>query len=146
MAVAVLVGNRMTILIANIRDVAGIDDRTTFTFEIPIVRGSTTGGVVTSRQSSYRAADGVLTTDDLEPGPAVLRISGTPIDFHITIPADSDPVQLWPLIDAATPPDGTAWMTGFVRNAGGVARIQAVHVDEYPGLVKDPATFYVLYE
>lgn len=136
----------MTILTANVRDVAGADDNTIFTFEIPTVRGSADGGIATVRACRYTARFGVITTDDLEPGPAVLRISGDPSGaYQITIPVSAEPVQLWPLIDAAVPPDEQSWSTGFVRNAGGVARIQAVHVDEYPGLVKDPATFYILY-
>ncbi len=138
----------MTVLTANVRDIAGVDDRTIFTFEIPTVRGSTDGGVVTVRQCRYVASDGVLTTDDLEPGPAVLRMSsGLSTEYRITIPDSAEPVQLWPLIDAATPPDESVqWGTGYVRDAGGVARVRAVPAADYPGLVKDPATYYILFE
>ncbi|MDV2477145.1 hypothetical protein F8M49_20710 [Rhodococcus zopfii] len=136
----------MTVLTTHVRDIAGADDATVFTFETPTVRGGADGGVVTVRSRRYTAEYGVLTTDDLEPGPAVLRLSGgMHVDYRITIPDSDVVVQLWPLIDAATPPDDTAWMTGFVRNAGGVARIQSVPAADYPGLVKDPNTFYILY-
>lgn len=137
----------MTVLTANIRDIAGADDRTIFSFETPSVRASVSGGVVTARQSRYLAAGGVLTTDDLEPGPAILRMSsGPPTDYRITIPNSATPVQLWPLIDAATPPDSPEWATGFVRNAGGVARVQAMTESEYTALqsagLDDPDTVY----
>ncbi len=138
----------MTVLTTAVRDIAGADDRTIFTFEIPIVRGSTDGGVVTVRQCRYVASGGVLTTDDLEPGPAVLRMSsGLSTEYRITIPDSAEPVQLWPLIDAATPPgESVQWGTGYVRDAGGVARVRAVPAADYPGLVKDPATYYILFE
>lgn len=89
--------------------------------------------------------DGVATSPSLEPGPAVVRISGDYRSYDIEIPESVSPILLWPLIDAATPPDNTAWMTGFVRNGGGVARIAAVEAAAYPSMVKDPNTFYILY-
>lgn len=91
----------MTILTARIRDIAGADDRTTFTFEIPTVRGATDGGIVTVRERRYTAEYGQLTTDDLEPGPAVLHLSGgLSRSFTINIPEADEAVQLWPLIEA----------------------------------------------
>ena len=136
----------MTILTASIRDVATADDRTIFTFQAPTVRESAGGGVVTVTRGRYRAADGVLTTDDLEPGPAILHLSSGHT-YHITIPESAEPVQLWPLIDAATPPDQSGvWGTGYVRDAGGVSRVQALPVDDYPEMVKDPSTIYFLFE
>ncbi|MCK8675023.1 hypothetical protein M1M07_28435 [Rhodococcus sp. HM1] len=141
----------MTVLTANVRDIAGADDATVFTFETPAVRGGLDGSVVTIRARRYTAEYGVLTTDDLEPGPAVLHLSGgMRADYRITIPDSTTPVQLWPLIDAATPPDNEAWMTGFVRNGGGVARVAAMVDDEYWLLVADglddPATVYFTVE
>lgn len=137
----------MTVLTANIRDIGGVDDQTMFTFEIPTVRESAGGGVVTVRSCRYTATGGVLTTDDLEPGPAVLRLSGSATgDYHITIPVSDTPVQLWPLIDAATPPPPEAvWGTGFMRNAGGLARGAAMPLSAYPDAVKDPETIYILF-
>lgn len=141
----------MTIVTGNIRDIAGADDATVFTFETPVVRGSSAGGVVTIRARRYTAEYGLLTTDDLEPGPAVLHLSGgMRADYRITIPDSATPVQLWPLIDAATPPEHEAWMTGYVRNAGGVARVAAMVDEEYWQLVADglddPATVYITVE
>ncbi|WP_407107878.1 hypothetical protein [Rhodococcus aetherivorans] len=137
----------MTVLTANIRDIAGADAATVFTFEVPSVRAGTDGGLVTVRSYRCTAEHGVLTTEDLEPGPATLRISGgRAVEYRITIPDSDTPVQLWPLIDAATEPDNTAWATGFVRNGGGIARTQAIPAADYPGLVKDPATMYFLFE
>lgn len=137
----------MTVLTANVRDVAGVDDRTVFTFSVPVVRGDAGGDVVTVRKFHLSANDGVLETPDLHPGPAVLRIAGDPTEYHITVPDSATPVQLWPLIDAAAPPpSGALWGTGYIRDAGGVARVQALPVDDYPGAVKDPATLYVLFE
>lgn len=141
----------MTIVTGTIRDIAGVDAATVFTFETPTVRGGLGGSVVTIRARRYTAEHGVLTTDDLEPGPAVLHLSGgMRADYRITIPDSATPVQLWPLIDAATPPENEAWMTGYVRNAGGVARVAAMVDDEYWQLVADglddPATVYITVE
>lgn len=136
----------MTVLTATVRDIAGADDRTRFLFFVPIVRGDGGTEVVTTRRYSASAVGGVLTTPDMEPGPAVLKLSGSATEYHITIPDSETPVQLWPLIEAATPPDNTAWTTGFVHNADGVARVQAVPQTEYGAMVKDPATLYFLYE
>lgn len=91
----------MTVLTAKVKDIAGADDRTMFTFEIPTVRGATDGGIVTVRERRYTAEYGQLITDDLEPGPAVLHLSGgLSRSFTITIPEATDPVQLWPLLEA----------------------------------------------
>lgn len=144
-------GPDVTVLTATIRDIADVDDRTVFTFVLPTVRETADGGVATVRERRYTAESGVLTTGDLEPGPAVLRISGFANgDYHITIPDSDEPVQLWPLIDAATPPEHEAWMTGYVRNAGGVARVAAMVDEEYWQLVADglddPATVYITVE
>ncbi|WP_064257102.1 hypothetical protein [Rhodococcus sp. 2G] len=90
-------------LTAKVKDIADADDRTTFTFEIPKVRGATDGGIVTVRERRYTAEYGQLTTDDLEPGPAVLHISGGGGgSFTITIPDSETPVQLASLLDATT--------------------------------------------
>lgn len=136
----------MTVITSYIRDIADADPSTVFTFDIPAPRGGSGGiGVVTTRARRYTAVHGVLTTDDLTPGPAVLRISGHPTEYKITIPDSADPVQLWPLIDAATPPGAGELTTGFIRNGTGVARMAAVPAADYPAMVKDPATVYFLY-
>lgn len=136
----------MTILTGTVRDIGAYDDTTLFTFATPVVREDDSGsGIVTTRKVRCRAEDGVLTTPDLEPGVATLTIQGDPRVYQITIP-NTPTAQLWPLIHAATPPDPGSWTTGFISNAGGIARAQAVPLAAYPGMVKDPETFYVLFE
>lgn len=136
----------MTVLTSTIRDIAGADNATIFTFETPVVRGGSDGSVVTVRARRYNAESGQLTTDDLEPGPAVLHLSGgMSVSYRITIPDSDTPVQLWPLIDAATEPDNQAWMTGFMRNAGGLARGKAMPLADYASAPKDPETLYILF-
>ncbi|MCA1009010.1 hypothetical protein LCL87_25140 [Rhodococcus hoagii] len=137
----------MTILTGTVRDIGAYDDLTNFTFATPTVREDDSGdGIITTRKVRCQAAAGVLTTPNLEPGIAILTIQGDPRPYQITIPDSPTPVQLWPLIQAATPPDPGAWTTGYVSNAGGIARVKAVPLTAYPGMAKDPATVYVLFE
>ncbi len=137
----------MTIITSFVRDIAGADAATVFTFEVPQARGVGSGaGVVTVRSQSYTAEHGLLTTDDLSPGPATLRLSGQPGEYRITIPDSTEPVPLWPLMDAATPPGPGAYTTGFIRNGGGLARGEAVSLADYPGLLKDPETVYFIFD
>ena len=136
----------MTVLTANIRDIAGADDATVFTFEIPTVRGGVDGGVVTVRPRRYTAEYGVLTTDDLEPGPAVLRLSGgVNATYEIVIPDSPTPVDLWPLMDAGMPQD-PAPPGRYVVNAGGVARQLWISQSEWDEIAPgDPDTTYLVY-
>lgn len=137
----------MTVLTATVRDIAGIDDATTFTFYVPSVRQDDAGtaGLVTPPRYRANAVDGVLTTPDMEPGPAVLRISGDPNEYRIVIPASATPLELWPLIDAGMPPP--VGEPGFVRNAGGIARMQRITESAYAALATpDPETLYITFE
>lgn len=134
----------MTVITTTVRDIAGIDDRTVFTFKVPRLRADT--GVITSRGYTITAVAGVFTTPDLAPGPAIVAVSNSPDEYQITIPDSETPVQLGPLIDAAIPPENATWGTGYVRDAGGVARVHALPVAEYADLDHDPATFYILFE
>lgn len=134
----------MTVLTGNIRDVAGYDDLTVFSFHVDRLRESGTGGVVTRRTYRVQATAGILTTPDLEPGEAVLTVQNDPAEYRIVIPTSATPVELWPLIDAATPPPPGTDTTGFVRNANGELRTFIAAQADYPGLVKDPATLYIL--
>ncbi len=137
----------MTILAGFVRDIGAFDDHTVFTFSVPVIRDVGSGaGVVTTREVDCRAESGVLTTPDLAPGPCELVIQGDPRVYRITIPDSADPVLLWPLVQAATPPEPGEWATGFVANGGGVARVQAVPLADYPAMEKDPATLYALFE
>ncbi|AEV51993.1 hypothetical protein [Prescottella equi] len=137
----------MTILTGTVRDIGAYDDLTVFKFATPVVREDDSGdGIITTRKVRCQANAGVLTTPDLEPGIAILTIQGDPHPYQITVPDSPTPVQLWPLIQAATPPDPGSWTTGYISNAGGIARAQAVPLTAYPGMVKDPETFYVIFE
>lgn len=137
----------MTILTGFVRDVGAFDDLTVFKFEVPVIRDVGDGaGVVTTRSVRCTATGGVLTTPDLAPGPARLTIQGDPRTYHITIPDSEESILLWPLIQAATPPDPGEWTTGFVVNHGGISGMKAVPLADYPTMPKDPATFYALFE
>ena len=103
-------------------------------------------GVATTRRVRCTAVSGVLTTPDLLPGPCLLTIQGDPIEYRIVIPDSSESVLLWPLIEAATPPNPSEWATGHVADGGGVTRIQAVALTAYPGMQKDPATLYAIFD
>lgn len=137
----------MTVLTSNVRDIAGADDATVFTFEIPVVRGAADGGVVTVRSSRYTAEYGVLTTEDLEPGPAVCRLSGgLSAEYQITIPESSTPIQLWPLLEAGAP-QAPEIAGRYVINAGGVARAQWISQANWSAIAPgDPDTTYYVYE
>lgn len=90
-----------------------------------------------------RLVNGVLTSPNLVPGPAVVQVGNETYD--IEIPDSAAPVQLWPLIDAGMPPPVN--VPGFVRNAGGIARITRVTRDEYAALTNpDPETLYIVFE
>ncbi|MDI9914360.1 hypothetical protein [Rhodococcus sp. IEGM 1379] len=90
-----------------------------------------------------RLVNGVLTSPDLVPGPAIAHV-GTET-YNIEIPDSSTPVRLWPLIDAGMPPPTN--VPGFVRNAGGIARIQRTTIAEYAAMPsKDPETLYITFE
>lgn len=137
----------MTILVGFVRDIGAFDDLTVFKFEVPAIRdGGDGAGIVTTRTVRCQAENGILRTPDLAPGPAILTIQGDTREYHIGIPDSGTEVLLWPLIHAATPPDPGTWTTGFVANAGGIARVHAVLLADYPGMEKDPATLYALFE
>lgn len=138
----------MTILTGFVRDIGNLDELTTFKFAVPVIRDVGDGaGVVTTRKILCQAdASGVLTTPDLDPGPAILTIQGDPQQYHITVPDSDDPVLLWPLIQAATPPEPGAWTTGFIADGGGITRAKAVPIDDYPDIPKDPATLYIIFD
>lgn len=86
---------------------------------------------------------GVFTTPDLDPGPAVVRIDGEQHD--ILIPDIGGTIALAPLLDAMVEPQLGTDITDFVRNGGGVMRIQRVTVSQYAAIATpDPQTFYAV--
>lgn len=132
----------MTVLTGQIRDVAEFDDQSVFAFQIPEIRGDG-NEVVTTRTYFVQAVNGVLTTPDLSPGPATLTVRAK--EYQIVIPESGSPLPIWPLIDAGMPPP--VGQPGFVRNAGGIARIQRTTVANYAAIPsKDPETLYITFE
>lgn len=91
---------------------------------------------------------GAFTTPNLDPGPYTCEIrwgAAQPYEqFPIEVPAESGTFRLWPLIDAGlpTPPPGAP---GFVRNAGGIDRMEPVELADYSTHPKVPATLYILF-
>lgn len=89
----------MTVISDQIHGIAGIDDNTIFTFAAANLRqNNASDGIITTVPIPYTATDGVLTTDDLDPGTASVTVLNT--IYPITIPDSSTPVRLWPLIAA----------------------------------------------
>lgn len=133
----------MTIISEPIENIAGADNTSAFLFTAYTVRESDDGTkLVTTRPQRYTATAGVLTTDELDAGPAVVSIDGRV--FSIEIPDSATPVRLMPLIDAGLPVPPTQEAQA-VRNGGGVARIQRISASAYAALVTpDPETLYVV--
>lgn len=134
----------MTVLYDDVINVAGLSPGDPIQFRTHTIRENDTsdGIVTTDGYTVWPDATGAIETEDLDPGPATVIISG--LIYNIIIPPSSTPVRLWPLIDAGMPapaPD----VEGFVRNGGGVRRIVAVTQAEYDAIpTPDPATFYVI--
>lgn len=112
-------------------------------FYIETVRQNVSGtGTVSVKRVDVTPVGGVLTTPNLDPGPAQVQWRGQ--RYPIVIPHSVSSVRLWPLLDAGMPhPPSTA--AGFVRNGGGVTRIQALTQIEYENLDSpDPATLFII--
>ena len=132
----------MTVISDVVENVAGTPDERVIVFSIKRVRQNVDGNaIVTSERAQFVPVDGVFTTTDLDPGPADVKIHSQ--TYPIVIPDSDTPVRLWPLIDAGLP--APAPSAGFVRNGGGVARIEWVTEAQYAALVKDPETTYITY-
>ncbi|RBO82056.1 phage upper tail fiber protein [Nocardia puris] len=134
----------MTVISDSIESIGGADDTTSISIASPVLRAGHEGGVITRRPLELRAVDGVLTTPDLDPGPATVRIGVR--TYLIDIPDSGTPVELWPLIEAGLPVPPEEEATA-VRNGGGVARIQRLTQSAYESLATpDPETLYVVIE
>lgn len=135
----------MTVITEPIENIAGADNNTRFEFSSTILRESDDGtSLITVNPVFLTAADGVLTTPDMDPGPAQVRI-GQRL-YLIDIPDTATPVRLWPLIEAGLPVPPVEEATA-VRNGGGVARIQRLSEEAYSALeTPDPETLYVVVE
>lgn len=134
----------MTVISEPVESIAGADNQTVFGFQ-SLVRESADGtGLITAALVTMQATGGVLTTPDLDPGPAVVSVGHR--NFQIEIPDSGTAVRLWPLIQAGLPipPSEEA---SAVRNGGGVARIQRITESAYLALATpDPETLYVVIE
>ncbi len=137
----------MTVISEPVEDIAGADNDTQFIFSSSILRENSGGtGLITIRPTFVRAEAGVLTTPDLEPGAATVRIGQTA--YYITIPDSGTPIRLWPLIQAGLPlPPAEA--AEAVRNGGGFVMGQVMTAAEYAALVStttpDPGSVFLVY-
>ena len=133
----------MTVISEPIADIADIAYDNVVVFWVPELRQSAdAASIVVENRREYAVVAGVLTTDDLQPGPAHVQI-GHQV-YPIIIPESATPVRLWPLIDAGMPPPPPT-AEGFVRDGGGIARAVALSQAEYDAIpTPDPATFYVI--
>lgn len=135
----------MPIITQNLHDIGRIDARAPVVFFVRELRPSGTGDgtIIVGRRRSYPPVNGVITTDNLDPGPAQVIIDGEP--FDITLPDVPGPIGLWPLVDAGMP--AVEPSTGmFVRNAGGISRIQRITESQYAAIFPDPETIYAIVE
>ncbi|MBF6133523.1 hypothetical protein IU501_10980 [Nocardia otitidiscaviarum] len=132
----------MTVISEPVGTIAGADNSTQFEFWSPVLRESADGtGTITARPHFLTPVDGVLTTPDLDPGPASVRI-GQRV-YRIEIPDDPAPVRLWPLIEAGLPVAPAEESTA-VRNFGGVPGLRRVTQSWYAANPHDPDTLYVV--
>lgn len=130
----------MTTISESLRNIAGVNETDPVTFFIDAIRENADGtGTVTTRIHQVWPVNGVITTEDFEPGPARVRIGL--LTYPIVIPDSVTPVRLWPLIDASVPPGPATNL--FVRNGGGISRAQRISAAGYAALVTpDPETLY----
>lgn len=130
----------MTTISEPLANIAGVDETDPVTFYLDTIRENADGaGTVTTRIHQVWPINGVVTTEDLDPGPARVRIGL--VTYPIVIPDSVTPVRLWPLLDAAIPPPKATNL--FVRNGGGIARAQRISAAGYAALVTpDPETLY----
>lgn len=133
----------MTVISEKISDIAGLGAEEGVEFSTTSLRESADGtGIVTTTRHEVFPVDGVLTTPDLDAGPATVRIGMKP--YHIVIPESATPIRLWPLLDAVVDPPPPA-ATGFVKDGGNVARIKALTQAEYNAMTTpDPGTLYII--
>ncbi|MCM6778016.1 hypothetical protein NDR87_31025 [Nocardia sp. CDC159] len=138
----------MTVISQAITDIAGTPEVDSIRFATYAIRESAEGtALVTTKVHTYQPdEDGVLTTGDLDPGPAKVMIGARA--YAIEIPDSATPIQLWPLIEAALPVPISEEATA-VRNGGGFARGQVMTAAEYSALTSvttpDPGSMFFVY-
>lgn len=133
----------MTIISDYTENIAGASDNSEIVFYTKQLRDNEdSNAIVTTKKYRCYPTDGQIITEDLDPGPAEVKIG---LDkYSIWIPDSSTPVRLGPLIQVGMAP--LQPHTGLVFNAGGVDRVQAKSTTEYAELTKDPATVYFLFQ
>lgn len=131
----------MTVITELLVDVAGTPHTDEVFFSSYILRENDDGNaLVTTSVRSYTPVNGVITTEDLDPGPARVRIGVNTYD--IEIPESATPVRLWPLIETGLPAPPSL-VGNYVINGGGIARVQKLTQSEYAALtLPDPETEY----
>lgn len=136
----------MTVISDRITDLAGTAEVDSIAIFATGLRENAAGTalVTTTRHDYIPDEDGVITTDDLDPGHAQVRIGMK--TYAIDIPDYATPITLWPLIQAGLEIDPTEQQHAVV-NAGGVARALRITESAYLALTtKDPDTLYVVVE
>lgn len=132
----------MTVITEPVVNLAGLADNAPVTFYVGELRRRASGhGIVTPMRVQVIPVSKVLTTPDLNPGPA--KVQWGTKSFSITIPDSATPVPLWPLIEAGMQPSAPS--VDFVFNGGGIERAEAMSLIEYADTSEDPATMYFLY-
>ncbi|WP_159840228.1 hypothetical protein [Nocardia sp. CY41] len=131
----------MTVITETLTDLAGTPHTDEVFFSSYILRENDDGdAMITTSVRSYTPVNGVITTEDLDPGPARVRIGMD--TYNITIPESATPVRLWPLIETGLPAPPTL-VGAYVVNGGGIARVQKLTESEYAALtLPDPETEY----
>lgn len=137
----------MTVISQPITDIAGAPEADTIRFATYAIRDSADGAsIITTKVHAYEPTAGVLTTDDLDPGPAKVIIGAHA--YAIEIPDSATPILLWPLIEAGLPVPITEEASA-VRNGGGFVRGQVMTASEYSALVAsttpDPGSMFFVY-
>ncbi|MGO3325300.1 hypothetical protein [Gordonia sp. (in: high G+C Gram-positive bacteria)] len=136
----------MTVITDRVEDVGGGPLLTPVMFTVQQVRESADGdSIVVPLRHRVQPVDGVITTPELDPGPATVTLGGSrQATYNILVPDSSTPIRLWPLIDAGmpSPPEDDRYQ--FVRNGGGLARGVALTQAEMDAQPFDPGSFYLI--
>lgn len=134
----------MTVISDTIRDIAGADNQSSFTFTA-LGSPERGGHIVTRLAHRYTATAGVLTTADLDPGPALVEIGRD--TYRITIPDSESPVRLGPLILAGLPQIVVG--ARAVVDGGGAAILYVMSSADYSALIAvttpDPGSIFYVY-
>ncbi|MGW4123632.1 hypothetical protein [Nocardia sp. NPDC004711] len=134
----------MTVIADTMVDIGHGPDVGAVYFRVPVLRDAAAHTQIVTPQwiSAPISSDGTFTSPDLEPGPAQVRIGG--IAYEIVVPVSPTPIRLWPLIDAGVPAVADR---EFVRDGGGVRRIQALPQSQFDAMPtgRDVDTIYITF-